>query len=83
LPDGYGIFIAGEWLHCGQFKLRSLANEQVNNLTWISQFFKLITRSLRAEVKVCVFREGRKVSVNSEAGILKLTNKNAYKMGAS
>jgi hypothetical protein len=40
LPDGYGVFKAGGWVHCGQLKQRRLANEQVNNLTSISYFFK-------------------------------------------
>ncbi len=78
LPDGYGVFKAGEWVHCGQVKVRRPANEHANNLTSISDFFKSIVK----EVKDCVFQEGKKVSVNRAAELLKLTHKKCLADGS-
>jgi hypothetical protein len=51
LPDGYGIFKFGQWVHCGKFKDG-------------------------------VFDEGRKVSVNKVAKLLKLTNQKCQADGS-
>jgi hypothetical protein len=82
LPDGYGLFYAGGWVHCGRVKVRKPANEQANNLTSISDLFKSSVKELQVEVKDCVFQEGRKVSVNREARLLKLTNKKCLADGS-
>ncbi len=44
IPDGYGVFVTSNWVHCGQ-------------------------------VKNGVYQQGRKVSVNANERLLRLTNK--------
>ena len=51
LPDGYGVFVAGAWVHCGQ-------------------------------VKNGVYQDGRKVSVNENERLLKLTNQKCLSDGS-
>ena len=51
LPDGYGVFVAGAWVHCGQ-------------------------------VKNGVYQDGRKVSVNKNERLLKLTNQKCLSDGS-
>jgi hypothetical protein len=44
IPDGYGVFVTSDWVHCGQ-------------------------------VKNGVYQQGRKLSVNENERLLRLTNK--------
>jgi hypothetical protein len=54
----------------------------VNYLTYIKNLFKSIVQKFLPEVKDCVFQEGRKVSVNKEARLLKLTYKKCLADGS-
>ncbi len=51
LPDGFGVFVAGAWVHCGQ-------------------------------VKNGAYQDGRKVSVNRNERLLKLTNQKCLSDGS-